>query len=158
MVVIDEQFIKAGNYDKAALHGKKIGLCHGCFDILHCGHVKHFAEAKMQVDFLFVSITSDTFVGKGKGRPFFNHDLRGEVLEGLRDIDAVFVNNFPTAVALINFLQPDLYIKGPDYLDSKDCNLNAEINAIRNYGGEVYFTSGVKYSSTKLFEALYSQL
>ena len=26
--------------------GKKIGLCHGVFDILHIGHINHFLEAK----------------------------------------------------------------------------------------------------------------
>ena len=26
--------------------GKKIVLCHGVFDLLHIGHIKHFEEAK----------------------------------------------------------------------------------------------------------------
>ena len=27
-------------------HKKKIVLCHGVFDLLHVGHIKHFQEAK----------------------------------------------------------------------------------------------------------------
>ena len=26
--------------------GKKVVLCHGVFDLLHIGHIKHFKEAK----------------------------------------------------------------------------------------------------------------
>ena len=36
-----EQFIK-----KAKSKNKKIVLCHGVFDLLHIGHIKHFIEAK----------------------------------------------------------------------------------------------------------------
>ena len=38
---------------------KKVGLCHGVFDLLHIGHIKHFEQAKKIVDVLVVSITSD---------------------------------------------------------------------------------------------------
>ena len=30
---------------------KKIVLCHGVFDLLHIGHIKHFKEAKKMVIF-----------------------------------------------------------------------------------------------------------
>ncbi len=51
---------------------KKIVLCHGTFDLIHVGHIKHFASAKKYADILVVSITSDKFVLKGPGRPIFN--------------------------------------------------------------------------------------
>ena len=41
---------------------KKIGLSHGVFDILHFGHIKHFEEAKKNVDILVVSITITSFI------------------------------------------------------------------------------------------------
>ena len=28
---------------------KKVGLCHGVFDLLHLGHIKHFEEAKKKL-------------------------------------------------------------------------------------------------------------
>ncbi|MBW2993636.1 adenylyltransferase/cytidyltransferase family protein, partial [Candidatus Woesearchaeota archaeon] len=37
--------------------GKTIGLCHGGFDLLHPGHVKHFESAKKLCDILVISIT-----------------------------------------------------------------------------------------------------
>jgi cytidyltransferase-like protein len=53
---------------------KTIGLCHGGFDLLHPGHIKHFESAKKLCDVLVVSVTSDRFVGsrKGDGRPVFS--------------------------------------------------------------------------------------
>ena len=49
--------------------GKKIVHCHGVFDLLHIGHIKHFNEAKSFGDVLVVSITPDEFVDKGPDRP-----------------------------------------------------------------------------------------
>lgn len=34
-IVVDQRF-----------RGVRVGLCHGCFDILHYGHVRHFAAAR----------------------------------------------------------------------------------------------------------------
>ena len=61
---------------KERLKKKKIVLCHGVFDLLHVGHIKHFESAKKVGDFLIVSLTSDQFVNKGPGRPIFNTDVR----------------------------------------------------------------------------------
>ena len=32
--------------NKLKCNGKKIGLCHGVFDIIHAGHIGHFEEVK----------------------------------------------------------------------------------------------------------------
>ena len=61
----------------------KIGLCHGVFDILHYGHIVHFEEAKKNCDILIVSITSDKYVKKGEGRPYFNENVRAKTLASL---------------------------------------------------------------------------
>ena len=45
--------------------GRKIVICHGVFDLLHVGHIKHFQKAKSLGDILIVSITADKFVNKG---------------------------------------------------------------------------------------------
>ena len=37
---------------------KKIVLCHGVFDLLHIGHIKHFQQAKEYGDILIVTLTS----------------------------------------------------------------------------------------------------
>ena len=40
-------------------------LCHGVFDIVHPGHVRHLSYAKSKAKILVVSITADKFVKKG---------------------------------------------------------------------------------------------
>ena len=61
---------------KSIINKKKIVLCHGVFDVLHIGHLKHFKEAKEYGDILIVSITPNKFVNKGPGRPIFNERNR----------------------------------------------------------------------------------
>ena len=46
-----------------------VGMCHGVFDVVHYGHLKHFETAKKKVDKLVVSVTSDEFVNKGPDKP-----------------------------------------------------------------------------------------
>ena len=45
--------------------GKKIVLCHGVFDLLHIGHLKHFETSKKFGEVLIVSVTPDKFINKG---------------------------------------------------------------------------------------------
>ena len=44
-------------------------LCHGVFDVVHPGHVRHLAYAKTKADYLVVSITADRHIKKGTYRP-----------------------------------------------------------------------------------------
>ena len=55
--------------------GKKIVHCHGVFDLLHIGHIKHFEEARSFGDALVVTITPDEFVNKGPNHPAFTTEL-----------------------------------------------------------------------------------
>ena len=85
--------------------GKKIVHCHGVFDLLHLGHIKHFEEAKTLGDVLVVTITPDEFVNKGPNRPAFSTVLRLEALAALESIDFVAANKWPIAVETIKFLE-----------------------------------------------------
>ena len=44
---------------------KKAILCHGVFDVVHPGHMRHLAYAKSKANILIASITSDRFIKKG---------------------------------------------------------------------------------------------
>ena len=100
---------------------KKIVLCHGVFDLLHLGHIKHFKSAKKFGDYLVVSITTNKFVNKGPGRPIFNQLERLDFLKELRIIDDVVISNSNSAEDVIKVIKPDYYVKGPDYkVNSKD--------------------------------------
>ena len=70
-------------FSKLRKEGKKIVQCHGVFDLLHIGHLKHFREAKTFGNILVVSITPDEFVNKGPGRPAFSTSLRLEAMSVL---------------------------------------------------------------------------
>lgn len=132
---------------------KKVVHCHGVFDLLHVGHIRHFAEAKAMGDLLVVTLTQDQHVNKGPHRPAFPQDLRAEVIAALDSVDYVAVNKWPTAVNAIKLLKPAIYAKGPDYKDAtKDVTggIGLEEEAVRSSGGEIRFTEDITFSSSKL--------
>src|SRR5437867_10418479 len=86
--------------------GKKVIHCHGVFDLLHIGHIKHLEAARKLGDVLVVTITPDRFVNKGPHRPAFPERLRAEALASLACVDYVAVNEWPTAVETIRTLKP----------------------------------------------------
>ena len=104
---------------KEKVKKKKIVLCHGVFDLLHIGHIKHFKEAKKNGDILVVTLTPDVYVNKGPNRPAFNEKLRMEALASLDDVDYVALNLTPTATKIIYKLKPHIYCKGSDYKNHK---------------------------------------
>jgi len=132
---------------------KKIGLCHGVFDLLHIGHIKHFEEAKKNCNKLVVSVTADKFVSKGTGRPAFNQEQRMQVLASLDSIDFVILSNYPSAVEVIKKIKPYMYFKGPDYKDIKSDVTNKiiiENRAVTKNKGKIFITKSKKYSSSSL--------
>jgi rfaE bifunctional protein nucleotidyltransferase chain/domain len=133
--------------------GRSIALCHGVFDLLHPGHFQHFKEASDLSDILVVSITADAFVNKGPGRPIFSQEIRAKTLATLEMVDYVIVSEDSTAEKLIHLIKPDYYVKGSDYLSSKDDvtgMITKERSAVENYGGEIHFTGGLTSSSSSL--------
>ena len=143
--------------------GKKIVHCHGVFDLLHVGHIKHFKEARGFGDILVVSITPDEFVHKGPGRPAFSTSLRLEALSELESIDYVVANNWPTAEEIIKIIKPNIYCKGPDYkIHSDDITgkITDEEDAVNSIGGKILFTDDITFSSSSLlnkFGNIYSK-
>ena len=51
-------------------------MCHGVFDIIHPGHIRHLSYAKSKSDILIVSLTSDKNIKKGYLRPYVPENLR----------------------------------------------------------------------------------
>ena len=117
--------------------GKKIVHCHGVFDLLHIGHIKHFEQAKTFGNVLVVTITPDEYVNKGPNRPAFTTTLRLEALAGLESIDFVAANKWSDAIETIKMLQPEFYCKGPDYKAHSDDitgKIDDEEEAIKSVG------------------------
>ena len=139
--------------------GKKIVHCHGVFDLLHVGHIRHFEEAKRMGDVLIITLTRDEHTNKGPHRPAFPHDVRAEVIAALDVVDYVAIDRQPLAVEAIKLLQPDIYVKGSDYkIAEKDITggIVAETEAVRAGGGEIRFTEDVTFSSSGLLNRYFS--
>src|ERR1700722_18181016 len=97
--------------------GKSVVQAHGTFDLLHLGHVRHLESARALGDVLVVTLTADRFVNKGPGRPVFGEELRAEMLANLQYVDWVGINDSPDAIAALESIRPDIYVKGSDYQD-----------------------------------------
>ena len=132
---------------------KKIVLCHGDFDLLHIGHIRHFEQAKKLGDVLVVTITPDKYVNKGPHRPVFNENLRAEAIAALDCVDYVAINKWPMAVETIQFLQPDFYVKGSEGRETekdRTGGITLEEAAIKSVGGKLAFTDDIRFSSSSL--------
>jgi rfaE bifunctional protein nucleotidyltransferase chain/domain len=151
MKVLDLEEVAARVHTLQAA-GKKIVHCHGCFDLMHPGHIKHLQAAKRLGDVLVVTISPDRFVDKGDGRPAFPEQLRADSLAALECVDLVAINTWPTAEETIRLLRPDYYVKGQEFekLEDKTGKVQREFEAVREAGGEMRFTHEVVYSSTAL--------
>ena len=143
----------SGILAKQKSSGKKIVQCHGVFDLLHIGHIRHFEQAKALGDVLVVTITPDHFVNKGPSRPAFGEQLRAEAVLALDCVDYVAVNKWAQADQAIKLLAPDFYVKGQDYKNFEDDltgGILDEQEAVHSVGGQIAFTDDITFSSSNL--------
>jgi rfaE bifunctional protein kinase chain/domain/rfaE bifunctional protein nucleotidyltransferase chain/domain len=131
--------------------GKRVVQCHGCFDIVHPGHIRYLRFASEQGDVLIVSVSSDAVVGKGIDRPYITEDLRLENLAALEFVDYVVLDDHPWAGPILEAVKPDVYLKGKEYETNRDPRFLRERELVESYGGRVIFGSGdVVFSSTAI--------
>lgn len=133
--------------------GKRVVHCHGVFDLLHIGHIRHFQLARKFGDVLVVTVTPDKWVNKGPHRPAFEEQLRMEAVASLEGVDFVGLNGWPTAVETIKLLQPSVFVKGSEFVDrSKDVTgaVAQEEQAVVSVGGKMMFTDDITFSSSNL--------
>ena len=141
--------------EEARRSGRTVVHCHGCFDIVHPGHIHYLREAKTHGDLLIVTVSGDSHVNKGVNRPLVPEDLRADSLAALECVDYVYVNPEPTAVGLLEQLRPDVYVKGREYEANRDPRFLAERDIVTRHGGRVICSSGdVIFSSTALIDSL----
>ncbi|KAF0225606.1 MAG: ADP-heptose [Rhodospirillaceae bacterium] len=133
--------------------GRKVVLCHGVFDLLHMGHVRHLEGARREGDMLIVTTTGDGFVNKGPGRPIFPEHMRAEMLAALSYVDWVGINQASSAEVVLNTVRPDIYVKGSDYENPEDDvtgKIQSERDAVEAHGGRLVFTKDITFSSSNL--------
>ena len=131
--------------------GNKIVHCHGCFDLMHPGHIKYFQAAKKMGNILVVTVTRDIYVDKGHDRPVFNQTLRAESIAALECVDYVAINKWPTAEETLRLLRPHIYVKGQEFenLEDKTGKIQREYKVIQEIGAETRFTHEIVFSSTE---------
>src|SRR5262249_30773527 len=138
---------------KAHSQGKRVVLCHGVFDLVHLGHVRHLEHARRQGEVLVVSLTADRFVNKGPDRPVFSELQRTEMIAAMSYVDWVAINHAPDAVPMIDAIQPSIYVKGSDYAEAAEDvtgKIAVERQAVEAYGGQIVFTDDIVFSSSGL--------
>jgi len=133
---------------------RKVIMCHGTFDVVHPGHVRHLIYAKQQADILVASLTTDDYIEKAHFRPFVPEALRAMNLAALHAVDYVLIDRNRTPLENLQILKPDYFAKGYEYTEGGLHPKTAEEKAVLDaYGGEIIFTPGdVVYSSSKLIE------
>ena len=84
---------------------RSVIMCHGTFDLVHPGHIRHLMYSKDKADILIASLTSDAHVEKREYRPFVPENLRALNLAALEVVDYVVIDENPTPIENIKLLQ-----------------------------------------------------
>lgn len=132
--------------DRLRNEGKKIVFTNGCFDILHVGHTRYLKEAKKQGDILILGLNSDESVRtlKGEKRPFIPVNERADVVASLESVDYVTIFHELTPLELIEYLKPDVIVKGGDWKEEEVVGRES----VKKWGGRVIIIPEIKGSST----------
>ena len=147
LTTIQKILSKIGRFPRS----KKIILCHGVFDVVHPGHIRHLNYAKSQGDILVVSCTGDRFIDKGIYRPHIPQKMRALNLAAFEMVDYVLIDENRKPLNLLKKLKPDFFAKGFEYTSKGLPQATIEEkNELDKYGGKLIFTPGdIVYSSTK---------
>jgi D-beta-D-heptose 7-phosphate kinase/D-beta-D-heptose 1-phosphate adenosyltransferase len=113
---------------------------------LHAGHVQYLSEAAALGDVLVVGLNDDDSVRRLKGptRPLNEVGDRGLVLSALSAVSYVTTFGDDTPLELIRAVQPDVLVKGGDYIANEV--VGADLVKLR--GGSVKILSFLEGRST----------
>ncbi len=120
---------------KSSIQDKPIVFTNGCFDILHIGHLTYLSQARELGKFLWVGINSDLSVKglKGPNRPINSEEDRSILLASLFFVDAVTIFPESTPISILEKIQPDIHVKGGDYIAEQ----MPEYKTVINFGGVI---------------------
>ena len=126
--------------------GKKIAFTNGCFDILHVGHTRYLRDARKTGDVLILALNSDASVRaiKGEKRPLVPEAERADVVASLEAVDYVTIFDELTPLELIEFLRPDVIVKGGDWSEENVVGRQS----VRKWGGKVVIIPETEGAST----------
>ncbi len=136
--------------------GKKVVFTNGTFDILHPGHIQVLKEARRLGDILVVALNTDDSVRryKGENRPVNNLEHRMAVIAALGVVSFVIPFNQDTPKEIIEYLRPDVLVKGGDYKKEQIVGYDM----VTSYGGSVHIIDFVEgHSTTRIITSISQQ-
>lgn len=124
----------------------KIVFTNGVFDILHHGHVSYLKEARNLGDALIIGVNADVSVRrlKGEKRPLQSETDRASILASLKSTDCVVIFDDDTPLSLIEFVIPDILVKGADW----NVENVAGKDVVEKHGGKVLTIPFIEGRST----------
>ncbi|NOU60871.1 D-glycero-beta-D-manno-heptose 1-phosphate adenylyltransferase [Marinifilum caeruleilacunae] len=132
---------------------EKIVFSNGCFDIVHRGHLEYLASAASMGNKMIIGLNTDASTQRLKGptRPINDEYSRALLLASLGFVDMVILFEEDTPYNLIDFVQPDILVKGSDY--------NAEdivgYDIVKAKGGEIKTLDFIQgFSSTGIIKKI----
>ena len=127
--------------DKARLHGRRCVLCHGKFEVMHPGHVRHLEWARRQGDLLVVTLIDEEATGDGDVRTPL--EARLEYVAALYMVDFVASVPCEDATLSVRTIQPDVLVRGQEFQTIRRQVAQRERRELEQYGGELVFSSGL---------------
>lgn len=91
-------------------------LTTGTFNIVHAGHIELF-DFCSRFGKVCVGVNSDKYLLHKYGDKAISLEYRLKVLKSLKQIHRIHVFDEDTPVELISKIKPNIYVKGPDYLN-----------------------------------------
>lgn len=122
-------------------------LTYGTFDLLHYGHIRLLQRAKALGDYLIVSLSTDEFNLREKGKTtYHSYETRKEMLEALRVVDLVIPEeSWEQKAQDVELYQVDTVAMGGDWAGSD------RFEFLRQYSDLVFLdrTEGISTSQIK---------
>ena len=124
-------------------------------DLIHHGHV-NIIEIARKLGEVTVGLLSDKAVSKYSRMPFLSYDERKKVLENLKGVKEVILQNELDYGENLRALKPDYVVHGSDWKNGPQKHIREKVvKLLTEWGGELVepeYTSGI--SSTGLRNAL----
>jgi D-beta-D-heptose 7-phosphate kinase/D-beta-D-heptose 1-phosphate adenosyltransferase len=146
---LEQAYLKV---DELKGRGLRVVLTNGCFDLLHPGHTRLFAEARRLGDALIVAMNSDRSVCalKGKDRALQPEAERAEIIAAMAAVDYVTIFDDESVLGVVKRMLPDVLVKGGHYTLDQIVG-HAEVQAAGGRVVSIPIVAG--YSTTAIIEA-----
>lgn len=120
----------------------------GTFDVFHIGHINILERAKKQGDYLIVGVSSDRLNFEKKQRyPVYPQDQRVRILESLRYVDEVFIEeSLELKSQYIQKNKADVLVMGDDWA--------GKFNEMQQYCEVIYLPRTPSISTSEIIEVV----